>query len=86
MKNLKRFNENLYRSKFIYNSDWNLDFFNERDIKMINGEEYELSDVTKEDYKGWKIIGGKMKEEEVVMQYAIAISPREYSQLNNLNK
>ncbi len=78
---------NLYRQKFIYNSEWNLDFYKERDIKMIDGEEYELSDITKQDYKGWKVIGGKMhKDGEGDARYALATSPREYSQLKKYLK
>ena len=71
---------------FVYNSEWNLDFYKERNIKMIDGEEYILSDITKQDYKGWKVISGKMQKtgDKGSAKYALAISPKEYKQLKKL--
>ena len=69
--------------KFVYNSDWNLDILKDYNKKMIDGEEYVLSDVKSQNYKGWKILCGKMYEIETKgsAKYALAISPGEYKKL-----
>lgn len=71
--------------KFIYKSKWNLDFHRHSKIEMIDGEEYVITDITKRDLLGWKVMSGIMyNESQDKAKYALAISPREYEQLTSL--
>lgn len=91
MKHLKKFNEDNEwvgpEETFIYNSDWNLNFFDYRGIKMVDGEKYEVYSMHKQDYEGWKIISGRMEEKtDGIARYSFGISPRQYKQLKTYLK
>jgi hypothetical protein len=70
--------------EFIYDSEWDLGFFNYRDIKMVDGEKYTIFRVERRDYEGWVVIGGIMKSNEFGLnRYAFIISPKEFKILKN---
>jgi hypothetical protein len=85
---IKRIDENKTDDRligeFIYNSDWDLNFFDDRNIKMVNGNKYRILKVERSDYQGWVVITGEMESlEHGINNYAFIISPKEFKLLKD---